>query len=187
MKKGMQEMMKQQPAGAAAADWRGRIGSYWMEMGGDSLRSFEKRKPNLPGKGRISAALRVGVRSGAGELMKTTANAEVLHHRGNFLVRRQRLAPGEAAPWHRDPFHRVTVVLSGDLLKRASSVRSARRSSIQLSLCIWIAGMVKAKVALAQLTKSGDYTSLRRLFAFLGRTMSPSRGTMSVIGMLRQR
>jgi hypothetical protein len=49
--------------------------------------------------------------------MKLTATQEVLHHRGNYLVRRQRLAPGEATPWHRDPFHRVTVVLSGDLLK----------------------------------------------------------------------
>jgi len=50
------------------------------------------------------------------ELMNPRANVEVLHHRGNFLVRRQRLAPGAATPWHRDPFHRVTVVLSGDLL-----------------------------------------------------------------------
>lgn len=49
--------------------------------------------------------------------MKIAANQEVLHHRGNYLVRRQRLAPGEATPWHRDPYHRVTVVLSGDLLK----------------------------------------------------------------------
>ena len=49
--------------------------------------------------------------------MKTTENVEVLHHRGNYLVRRQRLAPGEASPWHHDPFHRVTVVLSGDLLR----------------------------------------------------------------------
>ena len=48
--------------------------------------------------------------------MKLTGHQEVLHHRGNYLVRRQRLAPGEATPWHRDPFHRVTVVLSGDLL-----------------------------------------------------------------------
>lgn len=47
---------------------------------------------------------------------KPTGTQEVLHHRGNYLVRRQRLAPGEATPWHRDPFHRVTVVLSGDLL-----------------------------------------------------------------------
>jgi quercetin dioxygenase-like cupin family protein len=46
----------------------------------------------------------------------TTTNQQILHHRGNYLVRRQRLAPGEATPWHRDPFHRVTVVLSGDLL-----------------------------------------------------------------------
>jgi len=48
--------------------------------------------------------------------VKPTAHQEVLHHRGKYLVRRQRLAPGEATPWHRDPFHRVTVVLSGDLL-----------------------------------------------------------------------
>jgi hypothetical protein len=26
---------------------------------------------------------------------------EVLHHRGPTLVRRPRLAPGEATPWHR--------------------------------------------------------------------------------------
>lgn len=32
------------------------------------------------------------------------------------MVRRQRLSPGEAMPWHRDPFHRVAVVLGGDLL-----------------------------------------------------------------------
>jgi hypothetical protein len=41
---------------------------------------------------------------------------EVLFRRGSILVRRQRLSPGEALPWHRDPFHRVSVVLSGDLL-----------------------------------------------------------------------
>jgi quercetin dioxygenase-like cupin family protein len=40
----------------------------------------------------------------------------VLHDRGNCLVRRLRLAPGEATPWHRDPFHRVTVVVSGEVL-----------------------------------------------------------------------
>lgn len=48
--------------------------------------------------------------------MEPTGDQRVLHHRGNYLVRRQRLTPGEATPWHRDPFHRVTVVLSGDLL-----------------------------------------------------------------------
>jgi len=41
---------------------------------------------------------------------------EVLFRRGATLVRRLRLAPGEATPWHRDPYHRVSVVLSGDLL-----------------------------------------------------------------------
>jgi quercetin dioxygenase-like cupin family protein len=50
-------------------------------------------------------------------LTNLTPNQEVLHHHGNCLVRRQRLAPGEASPWHHDPFHRVTVVLSGDLLQ----------------------------------------------------------------------
>ena len=49
-------------------------------------------------------------------LMQSSGTLQILHHRGNYLVRRQRLAPGEATPWHRDPFHRVTVVLSGDLL-----------------------------------------------------------------------
>jgi quercetin dioxygenase-like cupin family protein len=41
---------------------------------------------------------------------------EVLFKRGTTLVRRQRLAPGEDTGWHRDPHHRVTVVLSGDAL-----------------------------------------------------------------------
>jgi len=37
---------------------------------------------------------------------------EVLR-RDSTLVRRMILAPGEAMPWHRDPYHRVTVVLRG--------------------------------------------------------------------------
>ncbi len=41
---------------------------------------------------------------------------ERLIHRGTTLVRRLSLAPGEAMHWHRDPFHRVTVVLRGDAL-----------------------------------------------------------------------
>ncbi len=41
---------------------------------------------------------------------------ETLLHRGTTLVRRLRLAPGEAMPWHRDPFHRVSVILSGDTI-----------------------------------------------------------------------
>jgi quercetin dioxygenase-like cupin family protein len=41
---------------------------------------------------------------------------EVLERRGTVLVRRQRLAPGESTPWHLDPHHRVTVVLSGEVL-----------------------------------------------------------------------
>ena len=41
---------------------------------------------------------------------------ETLHHRGTTLVRRLILAPGEATRWHRDPFHRVSVVFKGDAL-----------------------------------------------------------------------
>src|SRR4051812_31071894 len=36
--------------------------------------------------------------------------------RDTFLVRRLTLAPGEAIRWHKDPFHRVSVVLSGECL-----------------------------------------------------------------------
>ena len=41
---------------------------------------------------------------------------DILHRRNKTLIRRQCLAPGESTPWHRDPYHRVTVVLSGDAL-----------------------------------------------------------------------
>jgi hypothetical protein len=41
---------------------------------------------------------------------------ETLLRRGTTLVRRLLLAPGEPTRWHRDPFHRVTVVFSGDVL-----------------------------------------------------------------------
>jgi len=45
-----------------------------------------------------------------------SSHQQVLHHRGNCLVIRLRLEPGEATPWHHDPFHRVVVVTSGDLV-----------------------------------------------------------------------
>jgi oxalate decarboxylase/phosphoglucose isomerase-like protein (cupin superfamily) len=41
---------------------------------------------------------------------------ELLHHRGNTLVRRLVLAPGESTRWHTDPFDRVSVVLNGEAL-----------------------------------------------------------------------
>jgi quercetin dioxygenase-like cupin family protein len=41
---------------------------------------------------------------------------EIVFHRGTTMVRRLRLAPGEAMPWHRDPFRRIAVVLRGDVL-----------------------------------------------------------------------
>ena len=39
-----------------------------------------------------------------------------LSQHGTTLVRRLVLEPGEATPWHVDPFHRVTVVVRGDAL-----------------------------------------------------------------------
>jgi quercetin dioxygenase-like cupin family protein len=45
-----------------------------------------------------------------------TVTEEIVLRRGTTLVRRQRLAPGEDTGWHRDPYHRVTVVLSGDAI-----------------------------------------------------------------------
>ena len=42
---------------------------------------------------------------------------EVLFERGTTLVRRLRLEPGETTRWHVDPYFRITVVLSGDMLE----------------------------------------------------------------------
>ena len=42
---------------------------------------------------------------------------DVILRRGTTLVRRLILQPGEAMPWHVDPYHRVTVVLRGSLLR----------------------------------------------------------------------
>ena len=39
-----------------------------------------------------------------------------VEQRGTTLVRRMRLMPGESTPWHRDPFVRVTTVISGAML-----------------------------------------------------------------------
>jgi len=41
---------------------------------------------------------------------------EIIIQHGTTMVRRLCLAPGEAMPWHRDPFQRVAVVLGGDRL-----------------------------------------------------------------------
>jgi quercetin dioxygenase-like cupin family protein len=41
---------------------------------------------------------------------------DVLFHHETTMVRRLRLAPSEAMPWHRDPFRRIAVVLRGDVL-----------------------------------------------------------------------
>jgi len=41
---------------------------------------------------------------------------EIVFQHGTTMVRRLRLVPGEAMPWHRDPFQRVAVILGGYLL-----------------------------------------------------------------------
>jgi quercetin dioxygenase-like cupin family protein len=39
---------------------------------------------------------------------------QTILRRGTTLVRRLHLEPGEATPWHRDPHHRVSVVVRGN-------------------------------------------------------------------------
>lgn len=41
---------------------------------------------------------------------------ETLIQRGTTLVRRLLLEPGEATPWHVDPYHRVTVIVRAEAL-----------------------------------------------------------------------
>jgi quercetin dioxygenase-like cupin family protein len=53
---------------------------------------------------------------------------EVLYKKGTTHVRRLRLAPGEAMPWHVDPHHRVTVVLAGQSL--AIEYRDGSQASV---------------------------------------------------------
>lgn len=63
---------------------------------------------------------------------------EVLYRRGTTLVRRLRLAPGEATPWHRDPFHRVTVVVCGDaLLIEPRDTGAPQRVAIEAGQVDW--------------------------------------------------
>jgi hypothetical protein len=41
---------------------------------------------------------------------------ELLYEKGDILVRRAILDPGESSAWHTDACNRVTVILSGDRL-----------------------------------------------------------------------
>lgn len=61
----------------------------------------------------ISCGLQKALKSDSREVIVTD---EILFQHGTTMVRRLRLAPGEAMPWHRDPFQRVAVILKGDLL-----------------------------------------------------------------------
>jgi quercetin dioxygenase-like cupin family protein len=53
---------------------------------------------------------------GRGGGVGITMTDEIVFQHGTTMVRRLLLAPGEAMPWHRDPFQRVAVILRGDLL-----------------------------------------------------------------------
>jgi hypothetical protein len=46
----------------------------------------------------------------------TAMSEELLYEKGNVLVRRAILEPGESSAWHTDSCDRVTVILSGDRL-----------------------------------------------------------------------
>jgi quercetin dioxygenase-like cupin family protein len=41
---------------------------------------------------------------------------ETVSRRATTVVKRLVLEPGEATAWHRDPFHRVTVIVRGEAL-----------------------------------------------------------------------
>ena len=42
--------------------------------------------------------------------------SETITQREDLIIRRHKLEPGEALPWHRDLCHRFTVVVSGEKL-----------------------------------------------------------------------
>ncbi len=48
--------------------------------------------------------------------MEVDCLEQTLYQRGTTLVRRLFLAPGEATRWHRDLFHRLTIIFTGEVL-----------------------------------------------------------------------
>jgi hypothetical protein len=46
----------------------------------------------------------------------TVMSEEILYEKGDILVRRAILEPGESSAWHTDACDRVTVILRGDPL-----------------------------------------------------------------------
>jgi hypothetical protein len=50
------------------------------------------------------------------ETVDSIMSEELLYERGNVLVRRMILEPGESSEWHIDTCERVSVVISGDRL-----------------------------------------------------------------------
>lgn len=65
--------------------------------------------------------------------MQTTT----LGRRRNVLVRRQILEPGEASPWHTDPFVRFTVVVRGAELAIEFRDGEAMRVSLSAGASGW--------------------------------------------------
>lgn len=84
---------------------------------------------------------------------------ERLHQRGRTLVRRQRLAPGEATPWHRDPCHRISVVLRGESLAIEFEDGGPREEqSLRAGQCDWEEPCERVHRAVN--TGSGDFEEI---------------------------
>jgi hypothetical protein len=63
---------------------------------------------------------------------------EIVCERGATTARRLVLEPGEATPWHVDPFHRVTVIVRGEAI--AIEYRDGSRSGrieVKPGMCDW--------------------------------------------------
>jgi len=63
---------------------------------------------------------------------------ETISRCGTTLVKRLVLEPGEATVWHRDPYHRVTVIVRGDALAiEYSDVAEPQRISVSAGQVDW--------------------------------------------------
>jgi quercetin dioxygenase-like cupin family protein len=68
------------------------------------------------GHGELNLRTRPMAQIAAWGDVEITMTDEIVFHHGTTMVRRLRPAPGEAMPWHRDPFQRLAVILGGALL-----------------------------------------------------------------------
>jgi quercetin dioxygenase-like cupin family protein len=63
---------------------------------------------------------------------------ETISQRGTTLVRRLVLEPGMATPWHVDPYHRISVVVRGEVLAiEYKDGREAERVEVSPGVSGW--------------------------------------------------